>query len=346
MNGQQRLLMIFIRLLSGRKITKRELTEEFGKKESTIQRDIAIIEDVLSEDIAGKTIRETVSIQRDGKGNYQLKDQGEFFDLERLTDEELLILLKILYGSRVFNRHELDSLRGKLMSMAHQPETLQRFLLNEEFHYKGVAQPDLLDRVQLICEAIQENRMVEFTYSKNGATETLRRTPEALYFSDMYLYMISDNHRGKDNATLSDMNKFRINNMEDLKKLSSSAQHKEYTERYEGGLLRNQTGRFSYFGRPITMRVEFYFDPVYVLDRFPDSKIISQKGNVYTLEMQVNDGYGTKMWLLTQGDMIKVLSPASMKEYTINEMIGALELYGYEVYKDGKQEHVRDLDSN
>ncbi|MDG4870100.1 hypothetical protein P8631_19090, partial [Guyparkeria sp. 1SP6A2] len=81
-----------------------------------------------------------------------------------------------------------------------------------------------------------------------------------------------------------------------------SDRHKDYKERYEGGVLRNQTGRFSYFGHPITMTVEFYFDPVYVLDRFPDSKIIKQEGHTYTIEMHVNDGYGTKMWLLTQGD--------------------------------------------
>lgn len=346
MNGQKRILMIFLQLLSGRKITKRELMAAFDKKESTIQRDIALIDEVLLEEIEGKTIRETVVIARDGKGTYQLKDQADLFDLEKLSDEELLVLLKILYGSRTFNPYELKQMQGKLLSMAKQPEMLESFLRNEEFYYEGVAKNNLLDQIQLICEAIQENRMVEFTYTKNGTTSTLKRMPEAIHFSDMYFYMVSDNHHGKDNATLDEMNKFRINNMVNLHKLKEASFHKAYNERYEGGVLRNQTGKFSYFGQPITMVVEFYFDPVYVLDRFPNSKIIRQEGNVYTIEMHVNDGYGTKMWLLSQGDMIKVLSPASMRDYTVNEMIGALELYGYEVYKDGEQKHVQDMDSH
>lgn len=345
-NGQKRILMIFLQLLRGRKITKRELMATFDKKESTIQRDMAIIDEVLLEEIEGKTMRETVFVARDGKGNYQLKDYGNLFDLEKLSDEELLVLLKILYGSRVFNAHELKQMHEKLLSMAQQPEILQNFLRNEEFYYEGVAKNDLLDQIQLICEAIQENRLVEFTYTKNGVTKTLKRLPEAIHFSDMYFYMISDNHYGKDNANLTEMNKFRINNMENLQKLAEYLPHKAYKERYEGGVLRNQTGKFSYFGQPITMVVEFYFDPVYVLDRFPNSKIIRQEGNVHTIEMQVNDGYGMKMWLLSQGDMIKVLSPASMRDYTVNEMIGALESYGFEVYKDGEQKHVQDLDSN
>lgn len=343
MNGQKRLLMIFLQLLEGEKVSKQELMKKFGKKESTIQRDIAIIEEVLADSLTEQDSDEMFPILRDGRGNYQLRSHSKLA-FDKLTDEEILILLKILYGSRVFNRTEMDQLRHKLLSMADDGDNLKRFLMNEEFYYRGVSVPDLFDRVQLICEAIQENCLIEFSYSKNGSTETLRRLPEAIHFSDMYLYMISDNHLGKDNATLSEMNKFRINNMVDLKKLPISARHKDYKERYEGGVLRNQTGRFSYFGHPITMTVEFYFDPVYVLDRFPDSKIIKQEGHTYTIEMHVNDGYGTKMWLLTQGDMIKVLSPASMREYTINEMIGGLELYGYEIYKDGKQEHVRDLD--
>ena len=93
------------------------------------------------------------------------------------------------------------------------------------------------------------------------------------------------------------------------------------------------------------MEIEFYFDPVYILDRFPDSRILWEKDGVYRIEMNVNDGYGMKMWLLSQGDMLKIISPSYMREYVANDMIGTLEFYGYEIFKDGKRVHVKDLDS-
>lgn len=355
MNSQKRILKIFLQLLEGSAITKKDLMNQYEKKDSTIQRDMNIIESAIEEHeeeafYQGKRSMEHLYeekpeyfLKRDGKGTYQLNSSSKLKQSNPLTDDEILVLLKLLISTRVLNDNEMTIFYKKLLSMATDRKRLEQFIGNEKVYYKGVSNVDLLERIHFICDMILCNGKVEFEYSKNGNTEMIRRVPHAIYFSDMYFYMVSANQTGTDNATLSEMNKFRINNMVNLRAVSTGNK-KEYKERFQGGLLRKQTN-YAYFGTPITMEIEFYFDPVYILDRFPDSRILWEKDGVYRIEMNVNDGYGMKMWLLSQGDMLKIISPTYMREYVANDMIGTLEFYGYEIFKDGKRVHVKDLDS-
>lgn len=47
MNSQERVLSIFINLLHGQKLKKKELEEEFGVSGKSIQRDMEIIDKVI-----------------------------------------------------------------------------------------------------------------------------------------------------------------------------------------------------------------------------------------------------------------------------------------------------------
>lgn len=233
MNAQQRLLLIFMRLMSGKKVNKYELMEKFDKKESTVQRDIAKIESLLEDEVYGMVSKEKMRIERDGKGNYQLlKENGHLLNNE-LTDMEVLMVLKILVSTRIMTQTEMK-------------------------------------------------------------------------------------------------NKFRINNMKNLRVLSSNHKTK-YIDKFEAGILRNQTN-LPFLGNPIKMVIDFYYDPVYVLNRFPNAKIIKvNEDDSFRIEMNVNDGYGTKMWLSSQSHMVKVISPKHMRDYLIQDMLETLKLYDIEL---------------
>ncbi|MGT2800518.1 WYL domain-containing protein [Streptococcus marmotae] len=79
------------------------------------------------------------------------------------------------------------------------------------------------------------------------------------------------------------------------------------------------------------MTIDFYYDPVYVLDRFPNHKIISQhteNGQTVTrIVLETNDGYGLKMWLLMQGKQVKVIKPQSIQTALQEELQQTLKLY-------------------
>ena len=330
MNSQQRMLTIFLHLLNGKKITKRELMEEFDKKESTIQRDIGYIEEVLLNKVANASLPNTVKIKRDGRGSYQLQHIEDINNHERLTDIDILVLLKILNSTRIFSKKEFFNLSNKLLAIAEDKESLQLFIRNEQLYYQGIASDDMMERLEMIVNAITNNRMLSFFYTKNGTTEKFERVPNAIYFSDMYFYMLSSSHTAQDDTDLIALNKFRVHSMDDVKVISSHNK-RNHRDKFEGGIFRTQTV-LPFFGNPITVLLDFYYDPMYVLDRFPNSKILqTNEDGSSKIEIKANDGYGMKMWLSSQSHMVKVISPKHLRDYLIQDMKDTLKLYGIEI---------------
>lgn len=330
MNAQQRLLLIFMRLMSDKEVNKYELMDKFEKKESTIQRDIAKIESLLADEVYGMVSKEKIRIERDGKGNYKLlRENGNLLNNE-LTDTELLMILKILVSTRIMTQSEIKNITTKLIQLGDNQLKLKKAISNELFHYKEISEELLADKMTLISNAIENYQLVEFEYTKNNETKIFQRVPSSIYFSDLYFFMISASETAQDNQEFDMLNKFRINNMKKLTLLSSN--HKiKYKDKFEAGILRNQTN-LPFLGNPIKLVIDFYYDPVYVLNRFPNAKIIQvNEDESIQIEMSVNDGYGTKMWLSSQSHMLKVISPKHMKDYLIQDMLKTLKLYDIEL---------------
>ena len=325
-NSQERIIAIFIRLFSGERLTKKGLMDEYNKQGSTIQRDIATIEYLLENEMV-VALNKEYSINKAEKGVYYL-EQGSFST--ELADNELLAILKILYSTRIFNKVEMTQITNKLLSMAEDKKKLSQFIRNEQYYYEGISEVNLLDRVTLISEAMLSNQVIEFEYTKNGVTKTFKRAPQSVYYSDMYFFMMSASHKAQDDQEFEALNKFRINNMVNLRTLPIF--HKTpHGERFEGGVLRGQT-TLPFLGNPITLVIDFYYDPVYVLDRFPDAKITKTNGDgSVRIEIKANDGYGVKMWLLGQGAHVKIVSPKHMKDYVIEDMKKTLSYYNLEI---------------
>lgn len=330
MNGQQRLLLIFLRLLSGKKVNKFSMMTFFDKQESTIQRDIVKIEEVLSDKVIGTALPFDMEIKRDGKGNYELINADILGNRSTLTDIEILTVLKILLSTNLLNKNEMAKIVNKLVDLSEDTGGIRKMIANEEFHYQGIAEEALLDQLLIISDAVICHKKVIFEYTKNGETKTFERLPHNIYFSDLYFFMVSASQKGQDDREFESLNKFRINNMKNIR-VDASDTKRLYKEKFEGGLLRKQT-HLPFFGNPIQLVIDFYYDPVYVLDRFPDSKIIHKNddGSV-RIEMQVNDGYGMTMWLSSQSHMVKIISPKRMKDYIIQEMKDTLKLYDIHV---------------
>jgi predicted DNA-binding transcriptional regulator YafY len=291
--------------------------EEFNKNGSTIQRDISYIEKILPNE---------ASVDRSEKGNYQLRNLNGINNFEKLTDTEILILLQILASTRIFNKKEQLELSNKLVQMADKKESFQQFIGNEQLYYQGISFGDLIPRIELITQAIIKHQCLEFSYKKNGEVETFQRIPNGIYYSDLYFYVLSSSHMAQDDTDLSAMNKFRIHSMEDLK-IVSSHNRTEHKDKFEGGQLRSQTV-LPFLGNPITVELDFYYDPMYVFDRFPNHQFIkTNEDGSHRIKIQGNDGYGMKMWLLSQSHMVKVISPKHIRDYVIKSMTDTLSFY-------------------
>lgn len=77
------------------------------------------------------------------------------------------------------------------------------------------------------------------------------------------------------------------------------------------------------------MRVKFEFTGPSleaVLDKLPTSRIIESREGKHIIEAEVY-GKGIKMWILSQGSNIKVLSPKAFADEIIEEIKKLNEIY-------------------
>ncbi|MCB6575034.1 hypothetical protein LI165_13480, partial [Phascolarctobacterium faecium] len=76
-----------------------------------------------------------------------------------------------------------------------------------------------------------------------------------------YFYMISSSHTSEDFLDFEHANKFRINNMSNLRiDEKVSVPRLQYSQFPKLGEFRNQTGRWAFLGKPIELEVECLFD--------------------------------------------------------------------------------------
>ena len=95
---------------------------------------------------------------------------------------------------------------------------------------------------------------------------------------------------------------------------------------FDEGWLRERS-LFMFPGKLQTIRFEFTGPSVQaVLDKIPTAKIIEREGRKYTIEAETF-GTGIKMWLLSQGDWVKVIAPQSFVEEFTAELYRMVEYY-------------------
>ena len=328
-DNRWRLLDIFTQLLEGKAIKISELVEKKYGTEDTIRKD----KDSIREFLAEKDLDRELF----GQVEYQ---HGIGFFLDRsftLTDDERIAMIKVLLSSRALHREEMLPIVDKLIKQSSEPKRLEGMVKSEKFTYNGVPKSvDMLERIKLIQYATEHQIPVSFTYQKNFQTFEYNRIPLGVVFIDIYFYMISASHTSEDFLDFEHANKFRINNMSNLRiDESVSVPRLQYSQFPKLGELRNQTGRWAFLGKPIELEVECLFDPAYILDRFPESRIISQdpEKKVAKMVIPTNDGYGTKMWILSQSNSMKVNKPNYMRASIIQILNQIVNLYGYELVK-------------
>jgi predicted DNA-binding transcriptional regulator YafY len=135
---------------------------------------------------------------------------------------------------------------------------------------------------------------------------THRLRPVSLMFTDYYFYLIAFLPEDKREKPYY----FRVDRIRQItvhrKRFSV-----EDTPGFDKVLLR-QRSLFMWPGKLQTIRFEFTGPSVQaVLDKLPTAKIIEREGHKCLIEAEVY-GNGIKMWLLSQGTWIKVLSPMEL----------------------------------
>ena len=295
-----RLLILFDRLIRGEVIHRQNTAEEFDVSVKSIQRDISDLNYYLA-----STLQSDVEIVLSRKlGGYRLNNPLE----TRLSKEETLSLMKIVLESRAFSKSDMCLIFDKLMnSLAYEDKRLlNNFYGNEKNHYIETKNSKSLFKILWdMSLAIKENRIVRASYRRviDELPKDIVIEPVGIMFSEYYFYLLAHYHdRDYTNPAI-----FRLDNFEDYI-VTDNRFTRHYMDRFEEGQFRKRV-QFMNIGELMTVEFEFWGRSLdAVTDRLPTAKIIGSNGNRTILRAEVY-GKGIKMWLLSQGEFLRVTHP-------------------------------------
>lgn len=329
MNDKYRILSIFTQLLLGKTLYKQQLIAKYQVSGATIQRDINEIMDFVAQfpfnhqDTIGKVIKK--------RGQYSL--QRSFY----LSELEVIAILKVLYASRALPNEAVEHIRHKLMHWVENQQVVRQFISNEANYYQGIPENQLfLQNLELILEAIRTGQTIQFDYCKQGVEKTFVRNPKGILFADLYFFVLTSHHHAQDDSDFEQLHKFRLHNIRNLKLLGHQKRHTpSQKDKLEVGQLLNQTAQLPFLGNEIEIVIDFYHEISYVTDRFPQHQVLQKNPDGSTrIAIKANDGYGVKMWLLSQKDMLKIIKPQSIVQDYLASLEKMAQMYGYHLIKE------------
>lgn len=309
---QYRALEIFFRGLRGEDISVKKLADEYGVSEKSVSRSIGDLKAFLADH------RELV-----GGMELEYSHQDKCYRLymdEFLSSKELFALVEVLIGTKGFSKLELLTIVDKLkrFTTANDRKMLLELVSKELYHYTEVKHDcdSVQDMLWQLVNCIHEKKEISIDYYRmDRSFVTHRLRPASVMFADYYFYLISFKADGDMSTPLY----FRVDRIKSItvhRKRFSTYDTPEFDE----GLLQ-QRSLLMWPGKLRTIRFEFTGPSVQaVLDKLPTAKIIDRDGGTYLIEAEVY-GDGIKMWLLSQGAWVKVVSP----EEFVGEMRSELD---------------------
>ncbi len=309
---QYRVLEIFFRGLRGEDLSVQKLASEYNVSTKSITRSINELKDFLADhrELVGNT---------ELQYSYSDKCYRLYMD-EFLTNKELFALVEVMIGARAFSKIELLTLIDKLKKFT-TPEDrpkMSELIRKEIYHYPEVSHDceSVEDNLWKLVSCITEHKEISIEYYRmDRKWVTYRIRPASVMFTDYYFYLIAFLTEGKTDKPYY----FRVDRIMQIK-----IHHKKYDvydfQNFDEGLLRKRS-LFMWPGKFRTIRFEFSGPSVQaVFDKLPTARIIERLGvKKYIIEAEVY-GDGIKMWLLSQGTWVKVISPTEFVEEIKDEI--------------------------
>ncbi|MCR4890848.1 MAG: WYL domain-containing protein [Lachnospiraceae bacterium] len=301
-----RIMELFFRALKGEALSVQKLSFEYNVSTRSITRDINSLKAFLAEhsDNFGYTELEYSST------NHCYSLRMDSF----LSNRELLAITKVLIGSRAFNSSDLLELIRKLKmnTTASDRTKLEKLIHKEVYHYDEIHSDcqSVIDNLWKLTECIEAKNTITISYYKMNRDMVKRKLmPVSVLFSEYYFYLIGYNCESE---TPNTPIYYRVD------RISEITVHRENykltkEQNVDEGMLRKKS-QFMWPGPSRRIRFEFTGPSVQaVLDRIPTARVIEYQEGKSIIEAEVF-GTGIKMFLLSQGSWVKVLSPDEFVE--------------------------------
>lgn len=318
----QRMLEMLLLALKGEELSNKDLANEYGVSTRTIGRDITEIKNFLADhrEITGHSELEYEHQIKAHKLNME--------DDDFLQDQEIMILVEILIGSRAIDYLDLLRIVKKLkrFTTPKDRQLLENLIAKETYQYKDaqvkIECRNLLENVWKLNKHIKFGKEITIRYMKMNESIIERRIkPLSIMFTDYYFYLIA--------VTVSDQEK--IPKYYRIDRITNFTEHREAllkddSLKFDEGELRKKS-LLMWPGPERRVVFEFKGPSLQaILDKIPTAKVIDKVDNKYIVEADVY-GDGIKMFLLSQGSWVKVLEPESFVCEMRDEIHKMAELY-------------------
>ena len=303
MEKASRVLMLFYRLLQKEHLHKANIAIEYNTTERSIDRDIKTIRLVLDDLHTG------IKLGFDKKEeSYYLFDQAE----NLLTGREMLLLLKVLLGSRVLCKSEMKGLIDSLRTIFPKQDKYELIsaIKDEIEQYVEPVHKQAIMKMQWdLQHCIIRREQIVMQYIK-GTGEPIERLvlPVGIIFSEFYFYLV---------AFIAEKSYqypafFRLDRISSFVITGEQYSRRLY-EQYSVGKLR-ECVQFMYAGEltKVTLRCKPNVVEA-VRDRLPNHQIIGKEGDDRIIKAKIF-GEGFLRWVLMQQERVEVLEPEYMRE--------------------------------
>jgi predicted DNA-binding transcriptional regulator YafY len=244
---------------------------------------------------------------------------------EFLTDQEMFAIAKVILGARAFPQLDVAGLIGKFKKFTTTADRkkLDEIVRKELYHYTEVKHDcdSVTENLWRLTDILHDKKEITIRYHKVDRTLSEKRIqPASLIFTEYYFYLIAYYPDKYDEPRY-----FRVDRITNIVEHRKSFDPNAIPD-FDEGLLRKRC-QFMFFGKLRTIRFQFTGPSVQaILDRLPTAKIVERRGNAYVVEAETH-GDGIKMFLLSQGAWVKVLSPSAFVEEMKAEIEKMRELY-------------------
>ena len=302
-----RLLTLHSRLMHDSVVRKKDIAQEFGVSERSVQRDLEVLRSYYAEQVPPMELL----YDPKARGFRLVKNEQEY-----LTDSEVLAICKILLESRSLPRDDMQRILDKLVQHAVLKESrpmIKDLLANEKFHYIPPRHnKHILGDIWTLGQAVRQQRVIEITYKKPAKDQPVARQlkPVGLLFSGFYFYLAAfrldeeEEKCAEDTADCSPII-YRVDRIETLR-VTDGHFRIPYKDRFEEGEFRKRV-QFMQGGKLRKVRFRFKgADIDTVLDRLPSAQILSHDETGWVLSAEVF-GRGIDIWLRGRGEEVEIL---------------------------------------
>lgn len=294
----------------GERVSLKKLASEYQVSTKSIQRDLNVIRSFLSEN-------------RELSGNVELVRKSEFYFLNHvdlLQPNELLLVIKVLIGSRTMPGERLQRLLDKLTrGYACGEREAFKSLFKEELEYYrsagGEGNADVFEQVWQLEEIIRRGNAIRISYGRLDKQVDRELYPVSVAFSEHYFYLFACRADKEDFKVIY----YRLDRIKSLVELDQKVPF-GIDKRYRLGDARlyNQN---MFMGKRTRIRFVYTGPSIEaILDRFPTAEIVRSDESGTELTAEVEYSRGTIMELLSQGSWIRVLGPKKVVEDMQNEL--------------------------